>query len=115
MRRILPLVILLAAASSAQAASQPPVVTSGTANGTVGVAFSYQIIATNSPTSYATTVSVPGVSFDPATGLFSGTPTTAGTYSGNITATNNKGTGSGTLTVTIANPPPPVITGATTA
>jgi hypothetical protein len=84
-----------------------PVVTSDTTSGTVGAAFSYQITATNSPTSYATTVSIPGVTFHatgPNAGSFSGTPTTAGTFNGNITATNVTGTGSGSLTVTI-NPP----------
>src|SRR5204863_5008769 len=79
-----------------------PVVTSaGTATGQVGVAFSYQITATNSPTSFGTTVSIPGVSFSSATGAFSGTPTTAGPFSGNITATNAGGTGTKTLAVTI--------------
>src|SRR5438094_632350 len=83
-----------------------PVITSaGTATGQVGVAFSYQITATNSPTGFGTTVSIPGVSFSSTTGAFSGTLTTAGTYSGNITATNANGTGSKTLAVTISPPP----------
>src|SRR5439155_812754 len=92
----------------------PNITSSGTATGTVGVAFSYQIVATMSPTSYGTTVSLPGVSFSTATGLFSGTPTTAGTFSGNITATNAGGTGTKTLAVTI-NPPPPTVTSSGTA
>jgi hypothetical protein len=80
----------------------PPTVTSsGTASGTWGVAFSYQITATNSPTSFGTTVSIPGISFSTTTGLFSGTPTALGTFSGTISATNAGGTGSKTLTVTI--------------
>src|SRR5436190_95632 len=95
----------------------PNVMSSGTASGTVGVAFSYQITANQSIPSggWGTTVSIPGVSFSTATGLFSGTPTTVGTYSGNITATNANGTGSKTLTVTISNPAPPTITSAGTA
>jgi hypothetical protein len=79
----------------------PVVISSGTASGTWGVAFSYQITATNSPTSFSTTVSIPGVSFSTTTGLFSGTPTALGTFSGTISATNAGGTGSKTLTVTI--------------
>jgi hypothetical protein len=81
----------------------PPTITSsGTASATWGTAFSYQITATNGPIlSYGTTVSVPGVSFNGTTGLFSGTPTAVGTFSGSITATNANGTGSRTLTVTI--------------
>jgi len=83
----------------------PTVTSAGTASGTVGTPFSYQIAATNSPTSFGTTVSIPGVGFSTTTGSFSGTPTTANTFSGNITATNANGTGSKTLTVTI-NPQP---------
>src|SRR5207253_704300 len=80
----------------------------GTKSGTVGDAsFSYQITANQAVPSggWGTTVSIPGVGFSTATGLFSGTPTTAGTFSGNITATNANGTGTKTLTVTI-NPRP---------
>jgi hypothetical protein len=84
----------------------PPTITSsGTAIGTWGVAFSYQITANQTITSYATTVSIPGVSFSTSTGLFSGTPTTLGTFGGTISGTNANGTGSKTLTVTI-NPQP---------
>jgi hypothetical protein len=81
----------------------PPTITSsGTASGTWGVAFTYQITATNGPIlTYATTVSIPGVSFSTTTGLFSGTPSTVGTFSGNISATNANGTGTRTLSVTI--------------
>jgi len=75
----------------------------------VGVALSpfYQITANQAIPSggWGTTVSIPGVNFTAATGTFSGTPTTAGTFAGNITATNANGTGSKTLTVTI-NPQP---------
>jgi hypothetical protein len=94
----------------------PPVITSPTsANGTVGVAFSYQITATNNPTSFNATGLPPGLTVNTGTGLISGTPTTAGTYTVTISATNAGGTGSATLTITIVIPPPPVITSATTA
>src|SRR5438067_1194781 len=94
----------------------PPVITSATtASGTVGVAFSYQITATNNPTSYNATGLPAGLSVNTSTGLISGTPTTAGTYSVTISATNAGGTGSATLTLTINNPPPPVITSPATA
>src|SRR5439155_6281255 len=68
--------------------------------------FSYQIAATNSPSSYgATGLAGTGLSIDTATGLISGTPTTSGTFSVTLSATNSGGTGSATLTLTI-NPPP---------
>src|SRR5204862_27432 len=93
-----------------------PVITSSlSATGQVGVAFSYQITATNNPTSFNATGLPAGLSVNTSTGLISGTPTTAGTYSVTISATNAGGTGSATLTLTVVNPPPPVITSATTA
>ncbi len=87
----------------------PPVITSpGTATGTVGVAFSYQITATNNPTIYGASSLPPGLTVNTATGLISGTPTTAGTYPVTITATNSRGTGTSTLVITINNPVPTV-------
>src|SRR6266496_4647706 len=84
--------------------SPPPTITSsGAAGGTLGVAFSYQITANETIPNggYSTTVSIPGVSFSPSTGQFSGTPTTLGTFSGTITVININGFGRITLTVTI--------------
>src|SRR5437870_2266098 len=93
----------------------PPVISSGAAaTGTVGVAFTYQIVASNCPTSYNATGLPSGLTVNTSTGLISGTPTTAGTYSVTISATNSGGTGSATLTLTI-KPPAPVITSPATA
>ncbi|HTX34306.1 MAG TPA: putative Ig domain-containing protein, partial [Bryobacteraceae bacterium] len=93
----------------------PPVITSPvTASATVGTAFSYQIAASNSPTSFAATGLPAGLTVSTSTGLISGTPTTAGTSSVTLSATNAGGTGNATLTLTI-QPPPPVITGPVTA
>ena len=93
----------------------PPVITSaGTASGTVGSAFSYQITATNTPTSYGATGLPAGLSVNTATGVISGTPTGAGgTSSVTLSATNSAGTGNATLTLTITAVP--VITSATSA
>ncbi|MGO9275304.1 MAG: putative Ig domain-containing protein [Terriglobia bacterium] len=92
-----------------------PVINSATtASGTVGSAFSYQIAATNSPTSYAATGLPAGLSVNTTTGLLSGTPTAAGTSTVTLSATNSGGTGSATLTLTI-QPAAPVITSATSA
>ena len=83
---------------------QPPTITSPTsASGAVNSAFSYQITATQSPTSYSVVGSLPpGLSLNTASGLISGTPTTAGTYNVTVRATNSAGTGTAALTITIA-------------
>jgi len=92
-----------------------PVITSAaTANGTVGRAFSYQITATNAPSSYGATGLPAGLTVNSGTGLISGTPTAAGTSTVTLSATNGSGTGNATLTLTIAAAAP-VITSATTA
>jgi len=93
----------------------PPVITSTTnASGRVGSAFSYQITATNAPTSYRATGLPAGLSVNTGTGLISGTPTSAATSTVTLSATNTAGTGNATLTLTIASAAP-AITSATTA
>jgi len=83
----------------------PPVITSElTLAGTETVPLSYQITATNNPTSFNATSLPAGLSVDTNTGLISGTPTTAGTYNVTISATNSAGTGSATLVITIVAP-----------
>lgn len=87
-----------------------PIITSPfTASATVGGPFSYQIFATNNPTSFAATALPPGLSINTTTGVISGTPTTLGTTAVTISATNASGTGSATLTISV-QPAPPVIT-----
>lgn len=79
-----------------------PVLSSATsASGTVGQAFSYQIVASNTPTSFAATGLPAGLRVNTATGLISGTPTSAALSSVTISATNATGTGTATLTITI--------------
>lgn len=96
----------------------PPVISSSASPppGQVGSAFTYAITASNSPTSYAATNPPPGLSVDPATGVVSGTPTSSGTYSMSVTATNAGGASSPVaVTVTISPPPQPEITSPTSA
>lgn len=71
-----------------------PTVTGGTVNGTVGTAVNYQIVASNTPSSYAiSNGTLPnGLSLNTTSGVISGTPTTAGSSSVQVTATNGAGT-----------------------
>ncbi|MBA3882174.1 MAG: putative Ig domain-containing protein [Chthoniobacterales bacterium] len=110
MKKLLPFLLMLATAAIALAAGNTPDVTSGTATGTVGVAFSYQIVATSNFTiiSYGASPLPAGLGVNTSTGLISGIPTAAGTYIVGISATNdrnNNNTGNGTLTVTVFPPP----------
>jgi len=83
-----------------------PVVSDGTTTGTVGQSFSYQIVATNSPTSYTVGALPAGLSLDPATGIISGVPTIGGVFNAiAIGASNSSGSDEGVLSITIASAP----------
>ena len=92
-----------------------PVITSTlTASAVKGSPFSYQITATNNPTSFNATGLPAGVTVNTGTGLISGTPTASGSFSVAMSATNSGGTGTATLALAV-NSPAPVITSALTA
>jgi hypothetical protein len=85
-----------------------PVITSGQSQtGDVGTALTYDITATNSPTSYSVTGLPAGLTLNPTTGVISGTPTASGTYEVTLSASNLNVSGQGgdsnpvTLTLTI--------------
>ena len=90
---------------------QAPSITSAASGSAVrGSAFSHQITASNSPTSYGASGLVSGLSINSATGLISGTVSTsvsAGVYTFGLTATNATGSGTQNFSLTITNPIPP--------
>jgi sugar lactone lactonase YvrE len=99
-------------AFNAAAAPTPPSITSQlTVMGTIGLAFSYQITATNSPTSFSASNLPPGLSIN-SSGLISGTPSSSGTFAISISTTNAGGSSSAilNLSVSAAAPTPPSIT-----
>jgi hypothetical protein len=73
-----------------------------TATGTVGQPFSFQIQASNNPTSYSAEGLPTGIQVDTASGLITGTPTVAGVSAVKINAANAAGQGlDPTLTITV--------------
>jgi len=80
----------------------PTIQSAGAATAATGAPFYYEIAATNSPTSYSATGLAPGLSFNPATGVISGTPVLAGTYTASISASTAGGTATTSLVITVA-------------
>lgn len=95
----------------------PGITSSSAATGTVSVAFSYTITASNSPTGFGANGLPSGLAVNTASGIISGTPTAAGNSTVQLSANNAGGTGTRTLNLTINPAPPsvPVIISALTA
>ncbi len=77
--------------------------------------FSYTITATGSPTSFGASGLPSWLTLDPSTGILSGTPTSAGTFTCTISASNPGATGSATLTINITQTYTLTITGSPAA
>ncbi len=92
------LTITVAAAGVAPVISNNPL----NAAGTVGTPFGFTITASGSPTSYSASPLPAGLSIVAATGAITGTPSAVGTTAVLLGATNSSGTGSATLTITVA-------------
>ena len=84
----------------------PEITSAATDSVTSGTSVSFQITAVNSPTSFSATGLPTGLSINTSTGLITGTPTTPGTFTANVTATNSNGTESASLVFTVAAPSP---------
>ena len=81
------------ATDSTRAGTLVPAITSAaTATGTAGVAFRYNITATNTPLSYSATGLPQGITVNTQTGVISGTSISSGIFNITIKATNADGT-----------------------
>src|SRR5262249_23142104 len=84
--------------------SSVPIITSPlTANGQEETAFSYQITATEQPSSFGATNLPLGLVLDPLTGLISGKSVYAGSFYTTISASNVWGVGSATVHFSFTN------------
>ena len=105
--------IVVSGTVNSSSATSPSITSPLSAAGTGYESFSYQIEASNTPTSFGASGLPAGLTVDTATGLISGTPTVPGEYTVTISATNAEGTGSAPLVLSIAkNAAAPTITSA---
>ena len=82
-------------------AEAPSITSPLSATGTVSQPFTYQITASNNPTSFNATALPAPLSVDPSAGLISGTPMALGSFDVTISATNAVGTGSAVFTLNV--------------
>jgi len=88
-------------------AGAPVISSPTTVTATQGEAFSYQIAATNNPTSFGAMNLPDGLTVDHANGIISGTPTKAGNYIVPMAANNDAGSGQADLIIDMG---PPAVT-----
>jgi hypothetical protein len=71
----------------------------------VGLPFTYQIVASESPTSYAASGLPDGLVLDAAAGVISGVPSASGTFPVTLTASNASGDGTLPLSLSVGGTP----------
>ncbi len=99
--------LLVLTVDPAPVAAAVPVITSAlTVSTTKGVPFSYVITGTNSPFSFANAGDPLPTGLSRSGNTISGTPTETGVFNIDISATNEFGTGSDTLELTVVEPAP---------
>jgi chitinase len=103
--------ILTITVAAAPVVTAPVISSAATASGTVGTAFSYQIVASGSPTSYSATGLPAGLTVNATSGVISGTPAAAATSAVTLRASNAVGSGTSSLTITIVAAAPVVVAG----
>ena len=87
----------------------PPVITTpAAATGGTGLSFSYQILATNNPSTFNATGLPPGVVVNTTTGLISGIPTAIGVYNATVSAANATATTTLPIRITINSGSPDI-------
>ncbi len=91
-----------------------PVLTAVSKTAMVNSQFSHTISGTNSPTSFAIANKPDWMTVNQNTGLITGTPTTSGTFTYTMQASNATGTGSASLALQVSAVAPPVISSVTT-
>lgn len=97
-------------------ASSTPLVSSiSQATGSSGTPFSFTVTATQAGTSFSASGLPPGLTINPSTGVISGMPTAAGTYSVALTVSNSAGSSTSSLVITIGSSGSTLITSGSSA